>query len=481
MADRQLLILFGATGDLYHRKLLPALRRLITSYRLEDQCAILGVATSELSEAEFQQMSKEALAEAGLAGPDDERWCERVLRYQRVGRDPESYRALRDRIEKLEAEYGYGGNRVFYLALPPSAFEPVIRALGEVGLNHSSGWTRLVIEKPFGRDLGSAEQLNEIVHAHFDESQVYRIDHYLGKQTVQNLLVFRFANQLFESAWTRDLVDNVQITVAEDIGIGTRARYYEQAGALRDMVQNHLTQVMALVAMEPPSRFDAEAIRNEKVKVLQSMRTISFDDVVLGQYAHGAIAGEAVPGYRDEEGVDSDSHTPTFAGMRVFIDNWRWQGVPFYLRTGKRLPARLTQIAVTFKEPPVSLFERYQRGQRHSNVLLITLQPDEGFELLFDVKAPTDTPRLETLPLRFRYSEAFGAVPDAYETLLFDVLTGDQTLFVRADEVEESWRMYTPLLESDLPVIPYRSGTWGPQDALRLPYPQGDHWTVRYR
>jgi len=482
MAERQLLVLFGATGDLYRRKLLPALRQLLTAYEMEDHCSILGVATSEMSEEEFRTMSRESLAAAGMSGPNHDEWCARVLHYQVIGRDAASYRALAERIEELDAARELVSNRIFYLALPPSAFAPVITSLGEAGLASSGGWTRMVIEKPFGHDLTSAQELNQVVHGHFDESQIYRIDHYLGKQTAQNLLVLRFANALFESSWGRDRVDNVQITVAEDLGIGTRAGYYEQAGVLRDMVQNHLTQVLALVAMEPPARFDAEAIRNEKVKVLRSMRAPRPEDVVFGQYGPGAIDGEEVVGYLEEPNVNPASSTPTFVGMRVFIDNWRWQGVPFYLRSGKRMPNRLTQVAVTFHEPPVALFDTYERGQRHANVLLITLQPDEGFELLFDVKAPTERPRLETMPLDFWYSEAFeGEVPGAYETLLYDVMVGDQTLFVRSDEVEESWRLYTPLLEADIPVRSYASGTWGPQDATKLPYPHGDQWTVRFR
>ncbi len=299
MTDGHLVVLFGATGDLYRRKLLPALRQLLTAYGLESQCSILGVATSDISEDEFRSISKESLAIAGMATSEDEEWCDRVLNYQMIGRDPSSYQELASRIEELDTSRNVGGNRIFYLALPPSAFGPVITSLGQVGLASSSGWTRLVIEKPFGHDLASAQELNEVVHAHFDETQIYRIDHYLGKQTVQNLLVLRFANAIFESSWNRDRVDNVQITVAEDLGIGTRAGYYEQAGAMRDMVQNHLTQVMALIAMEPPARFEAEAIRNEKVKVLRSMRIPKLEDVVYGQYDAGTVNGERVVGYLD--------------------------------------------------------------------------------------------------------------------------------------------------------------------------------------
>ncbi len=317
------------------------------------------------------------------------------------------------------------------------------------------------------------------MHRYFQEPQIYRIDHYLGKDTVQNLLVFRFANALFESAWNRDRIDNIQITVAESLGIGSRAGYYDRAGALRDMVQNHLIQLLSLVAMEPPASFEAEAIRDEKVKVLHSVRPIELDDVVLGQYADGSVAGEGVLGYTAEEGVADESTTETYAALRLYVDTWRWQGVPFYLRAGKRMPRRLTQIAVTFREPPVALFKHFERGMRKGNVLYITLQPHEGFDLLFDVKAPSDRPRLETLPLEFDYEDAFGSLPGAYETLLHDVMTGDQTLFVRGDEVEKAWDLYTPLLDGGRIPEVYPAGSWGPPAADRLTTPDGDQWTIR--
>ncbi len=480
--DRHLLVIFGATGDLYQRKLLPALYQLLDQYDLAERCTVLGVATSELDDDGFRKLSHEALREVGHDDVDCEMWCNRVLHYVSVSADPQDYSAVRTRIDELEEEYELRGDRIYYLALPPSAFEPVLQALEKQDLTSSDGWLRVVVEKPFGHDLESAEALNETVHARFEEEQVYRIDHYLGKATVQNLLVFRFANALFESAWNRDRIDNIQITVAEDLGIGSRAGYYDRAGAVRDMVQNHLTQLMSLVAMEPPATFDAEAIRDEKVKVLHSVRPLEpSEDVVLGQYTAGTVGDDEVPAYVDEEGVADDSTTPTYAALRVYIDNWRWQGVPFYLRTGKRLPRRLTQIAVTFREPPIALFKRFERGRRKGNVLFITLQPHEGFDLLFDVKAPADRPRLETLPLDFDYEDAFGELPGAYETLLYDVMTGDQTLFVRADEVEQAWSLYMPVLESGLTAEPYTAGSWGPSSANRLTTPDGDHWTVRVR
>jgi glucose-6-phosphate 1-dehydrogenase len=338
-----------------------------------------------------------------------------------------------------------------------------------------------VVEKPFGYDLESARNLNEHVHAHFEEDQVYRIDHYLGKETVQNLMAFRFGNALFESMWNREHIDRVEITVSESLGVGGRGGYYDESGHVRDMVQNHLTQLLTLVAMEPPASMDANAIRDEKVKVLNAVQQPTPEsDIVFGQYAAGTVDGEPVPGYRDEPDVPDDSDTETFAAMRLNVANWRWQGVPFYLRTGKRLPAKLTQIAVRFQSAPVSLFQsdggpcvpQDADCEAPPNELLITLQPNEGFDLRFEVKAPGEGSNgamsLETQQLSFSYENAFGPVPDAYETLIRDIIVGDPTLFVRGDEVEASWQLYTPLLEADLPVRPYQAGTWGPDAVDRL-------------
>lgn len=485
--DRHLLVVFGATGDLYRQKLAPALYHLVRQYGLADRFIILGVARSQMDDEGFKALSRASVeslthqqAQLGEPYADPAEWCDEVLHFQSIADGGAgAYRTLRGRIEQIEAAHGLSGNRIFYLALPPSALGPTVRGLGASGLTRSSGWTRLVVEKPFGVDFESAVALNRVLHGCFDEPQIYRIDHYLGKATVQNLLVFRFANPLFESVWNRDRIDHVQITVAESVGIGNRAGYYDRSGALRDMVQNHLTQLLSLVGMEPPVSFDAEAIRDEKVKVLQSIRPLRADDLVLGQYAAGRVDGREVGGYLDESGVSNESITPTYAALRIFIDSWRWQGVPFYLRTGKRMGSRLTQIAVTFREPPVALFKSFERSRHQGNVLYVKLQPHEGFDLLFDVQKPSGTPQLDTRSLAFAYEEAFGILPDAYETLLYDVMTGDRTLFVRSDEAEEAWRLYTPILETGINPYPYQAGSWGPQEAERLLGPRDHEWTVR--
>ncbi len=447
------------------RKLLPALARLNDLGFLGEDFKILGVSRRSMDDGGFREWARGALAEAGISGgPERSRWCDQCLHFQSIGQGgEEDYRSLKHRVAQLEGEGDRPRNRVFYLAMPPSGFAPSIEGLGGAGLNQSTGWTRLVIEKPFGRDLASAQDLNLLVHSYFEESQIYRIDHYLGKETVQNLLVFRFANPLFESVWNRDRVESVEITVAEQLGVGERAGYYDKTGALRDMVQNHLTQLLTLTAMEVPAAFEADSIRDEKVKVLRSLAPLQPDHAVFAQYSGGIVDGEEVPGYLQETGVDQDSQTETFVSLRLEVANWRWQGIPFILRTGKRMPDRLTQIKVRFRSPPVTLFRGSGSSQLPSGALVITLQPDEGFDLDLDVKSPGPEISLDRHSLKFRYAESLGSLPEAYETLLLDVLTADQTLFVRGDEVEAAWRLYAPLLDGSLPIRDYPAGSWGPE------------------
>jgi len=466
-----LFVVLGGTGDLMRRKLLPALFRLCQRHHIPPGSLILGVSRKPLKDDEYRMWAREALLDAGATHEDLESWCAECVYYACLGNGrPSDYHRLKARILQLEQEHHLPGNRVFYLALPPQAFPDAIQGLGTAGLAHGPGWTRLVIEKPFGRDLASAQVLNQQIHQYFHESQVYRIDHYLGKETVQNLLVFRFANAIFESLWNRNHIDAVQITVAEEIGVGARAGYYDQAGALRDMVQNHLTQLLTLIAMEPPVTSDADDIRNEKAKVLHAVRPLKPDDVIFGQYE----------GYLQEPGVRPDSRTETFVALRLWIDNWRWQGVPFYLRTGKRLPRKITQIAIRFRQPPVCLFPKLREGcVLHANILYLNLQPDEGFELCVDVKAPGEPFDLKTESFHFRYAEAFGPLPDAYETLLLDILAGDATLFVRADEVEAAWHLYDPILKHPPPVHLYKPGTWGPPEAERLVAQDRETWLTK--
>jgi glucose-6-phosphate 1-dehydrogenase len=475
-------VIFGATGDLTERKLLPALAKLRHDGRLHERCLIVGVGRrGELDDASFRAGAREWLGAARLSPDVLASWRDdRVFWHCMPSGDVDDARALGRRLAALEAAHDIPANRAFYLSLPPSRFIPTIRALGGAGLAKSAGWTRLVIEKPFGRDLASARELNGVAHESFDESQIYRIDHYLGKETVQNLLVFRLANPIFEELWNRNHVESVQILVAEELGVEERAGYYEKAGALRDMVQNHLTQLLTLVAMGVPVAVDAESIRYEKIKVLRSLSSILREDVVLGQYAAGAHRGTPVPGYRSEPGVAADSTTETYVSIRLGVDNWRWQGVPFVLRTGKRLARRLTRIVLTFRQPPVCMFQSMGSCPLHSNVLAITLQPDEGFDLHFDVKKPGEPFDLETLPLSFRYGDRFDALPDAYETLLLDVLLGDQTLFVHADEVEASWKLYAPILEDPARAVrPYPAGSWGPPEAERHFLRGAPEWAER--
>ncbi len=465
-----LFVVFGASGDLSRRKILPALYQPHANGSTKAGCVVLGLSRKrEFDDAAFQALANGAIGEKIAPKADVEAWTTKFFRAQCIGEGTAAdYTALRERIAALEGEFGAMTVRVFYVALPPETFPAAITGLGEAGLAEPKASTRLVIEKPFGHDLPSSRALSEAVHCFFAEDQVYRIDHYLGKETVQNMMVFRFANAMFENLWNRNHIESVQITVSEDLGVEGRAEYYERAGALRDMVQSHLTQLLALVAMEVPGSMDASAIRAEKIKALRAIAPLSPSDAVLGQYYAGTIEGKDVIGYREEPGVAGNSRTETFAAIRLHIENWRWQGVPFFLRTGKRLGKRVTEIEVKFRRAPVWMFRSMHQDALHRNTLLLTLQPNEGFSLYFDVKAPGEPFRVQRLPLHFDYAEAFASIPEAYQTLLLDVLRGDQTLFVHAEEVEVAWTLFTPLLDGAVGVLPYPAGSEGPLEAGAL-------------
>lgn len=464
-----LFVIFGATGDLTSRKLIPALYHLMEHHDCED-LAILGVARSGWDDAQFRGEMREALEEFGKDVGDLSAWCEERLYYHSIGKGEDAFEKLAERIAEIEGQHATGGNRVVYLSLPPQAYRPTIEGLGKAGLNDTEGWMRLVIEKPFGHDVDSANELNDLVHEYYDEEQVYRIDHFLGKETVQNLLAFRFGNAIFESVWNRDRIDRIDITVAETIGVGTRAGYYDESGgALRDMIQNHLLQIFCFVAIEAPSRFSADALRREKIKLLDSVAPLDLSRVVYGQYTGGVVDGEEVAGYLEEKGVAKDSATETFAQVELAVRNGRWHGVPFTLRTGKRMAKRVSQVTVHFDATPFSIFN----GATESvapNVLVITMQPDEGFDLYFEVKRPGEDFRLSRQRLRFDYDAAFEQrIPDAYETLLRDIVRGDQALFVSGDEAVAAWALFEPLLQDDTETTEYAAGTWGPEGADHAP------------
>ena len=477
-SDGAVFVIFGGTGDLAARKLFPALAHSAAEGLLPERFHVLGVGRSPMTDEAFRADIGAALARAGFAAGTADELLARV-HYQPIGAyEPGDFHALADRLDRLGRDHGVPANHAFYLSLPPQVMPLTVEGLAGAGLSRrEEGWTRVVLEKPFGRDLESARALNRLVHRYFTEDQIYRIDHYLGKETVRNLLVFRLANGLIESSWNRERIESVQITVGETLGVGSRAGYYDQAGALRDMVQNHLTQLLTLVAMEPPSSFDADAIRYEKVKVLRSISPIEPEQVVRGQYTAGVCDGQPCAGYLEEDGVPAGSQTETFVAIRLGIDNWRWKGVPFYLRTGKRLPRKTTQIAVRFRAAPMSYFRSMGGPEADTaDVLVLTLQPNEGFSFHLDIKVPGNPFRLERIPLRFQYDDRYPTMPDSYQTLLLDVIAGDQTLFVHSEEVEGSWKLYAPVLEAPAPVRPYAAGTWGPSQADGFAIPDIDLW-----
>lgn len=485
--DPCIIVIFGATGDLTARKLIPALYNLAKDGQLPAQFACVGFARRNKTHDEFREEMKQAISQFSRSKPLDtslwDTFKEHLFYHTSEFHEEEGYRTLKQFLQDLDSRLGTKGNRVFYLSTQPSFFPLICEQLHKTELLYNpqqieDRWSRVIIEKPFGRDLNSAQTLQKQLLCFLSEEQIYRIDHYLGKETVQNILVFRFANLLFESVWNNRYIDHVQITVAEDIGIGTRGAFWEEAGLLRDIVQNHMMQLLSLVAMEPPVNLSASAVHDEKVKVLEAIRPLKGKDIdtcaIRGQYGSGFVGGKSVIAYRSEKNVNPNSEIETYAALRLFIDNWRWAGVPFYLRGGKRLPKRATEIAIIFKDPPGVLFQ--QMNQRNEpNSLSIRIQPDEGSSLKINCKVPGPSSPIQPVKMDFRYGAYFGmSPPEAYERLILDCILGDNTLFARQDEVFNSWRLLSPILEhwaepSSLSSFPnYASGTWGPKAADAL-------------
>ena len=466
------LTIFGASGDLTRRKIFPALYALAFRELLPEQFAVLGVARRGMSTEEFVAAMEGAVREFGRDEFRAEVWdfLARRTRYLAAEfADEEGEDRIAACLGELDEEFGTRGNRVYYLAVPPAAMPKLVEELGE--RRTTTGWTRLIIEKPFGYDVKSARELNQLLARFFTEGEVFRIDHYLGKDTVQNLLALRFANGIFEPVWNRQFIDHVQITVAESIGIENRAAFYEQAGAIRDVFQNHLLQLVALTAMEPPIDFTAESVRNEKLKVLRALATPAPAEVVRGQYGPGYIDGEPVPGYREEEGVAPDSQVETFVAAKLRVDNWRWAGTPFYFRTGKRLPRRETTLAIQFQRVPHALFE--DASELRPNLLIIHIQPNEGVSLAVGAKVPGEGMRVRTVHMDFLYGGAFRTgLPEAYERLILDAMLGDARMFTRSDEIEEQWALVDAIVSAwrrDRPSFPnYPAGSWGPSEAQEL-------------
>ncbi|GHO67037.1 glucose-6-phosphate 1-dehydrogenase [Ktedonobacter sp. SOSP1-52] len=486
------MVIFGATGDLTHRKLLPALYNLALEHPLPAGFSVVAFARRPYNDEVFRKQALDSINEFSRQKPVNEQVWESfsngIFYLQSDFHEPEGYEKLAALLNRLDQERGTSGNRIFYLSTPPSQYPTIIQNLGAVGLNRNrKGWTRIIVEKPFGHDLPSARELNRQIGKVFKEDQIYRIDHYLGKETVQNILVFRLANGIFEPIWNRRYIDHVQITVAENIGIEGRGGYYEESGAIRDMIQNHMLQLLTLVAMEPPIAFDANAVRDEKVKVLHALQPLSgreaLQNTIRAQYTAGYVGGHQVGGYLSENGVSPESSTETYVAMKLFIDNWRWAGVPFYLRTGKHLPKRVTEIAIQFKQPPLMIFKQNDaQGQVEPNVLTLRIQPDEGISLKFGAKVPGTDQQIRSVNMDFFYGSSFvREQPEAYERLLLDAMLGDSTLFTRRDEVEAAWTFVQGILdawknESPATIHTYESGTWGPQGSDEFIWRDGFRW-----
>ena len=492
-APPTIIVIFGASGDLTSRKLIPAIFNLALDNLLPADFHLIGFGRKPIPDDEFRDHCRSAVQEFSRRDIDAE-VIDRLTTctsYCAGGYDEaDAYTRLRGHIDAIEKEQGRDLQTVFYISTPPSVFKPILENLGQSGLasRHADSphASKVVIEKPFGRDLTSAVELNRVITDQFDEKQVYRIDHYLGKETVQDLLVQRFANSIFEPIWNRRFVDCVQITVAENLGVGSRGGYYEQSGAMRDMIQNHTMQLLSLTAMEPPVSLDPEAIRDEKVKLLRAIQPLDLDptagDTVRAQYGEGLIGGKKVPGYLQEEGVHPQSGTETYAALRLHINNWRWEGVPFYMRSGKRMARRVSEIAIQFKRPPGILFGQDSRFDLAANTMVIQIQPDEGTTLLLNSKIPGLETRTQPVKMHFRYSTTYGSnTPEAYERLILDAMIGDSTLFIRGDETEISWKLVSPVLErwqelGRRGMEDYVSGSWGPLASDRLVWKSGHEW-----
>ncbi|NIS79138.1 MAG: glucose-6-phosphate dehydrogenase [Anaerolineales bacterium] len=472
------IIIFGASGDLSKRKLLPALFNSFRKGRLPEQVKIIGYSRREWSDDDFRSVTRDGVERFANYEYSEAEWSSfvtKLIHVQGGFNNENDYRNLSTILARLEQG---NSNRLYYLAVPPRFFTDIITGLAQLGMTkEDEGWRRIVVEKPFGSDLPSAEKLNRAIHAVLDETQIYRIDHYLGKETVQNVLVFRFANTIFEPVWNRNYIDHVQITVAEDIGVGHRADYYDGVGVLKDMFQNHLLQLLTLVAMEPPATFQADALRNEKTKVLSAIRPIPTNQIAQ------SLVRAQYHGYREEPGVASNSETPTYAALRLYIDNWRWQGVPFYLRSGKSLAAKSTEVMIHFKSPPHVMFPLPPDYEITANILALCIQPDEGIRLRFDAKVPDTPAEMRPVDMEFHYAESFGefAIPDAYERLLLDAIHGDASLFTRSDEIEMAWGLIDKIIAGSVtthapPLAFYEPGSWGPAEAEALIEKNGHSW-----
>ena len=487
------IVIFGASGDLTRRKLLPALYNLLLDGLMPANFTVIGLGRKTLSDEDFRDIAREGIEQFSRQPLEQDPWNlfqNRLFYCAGDIADSDFYKKIQGRLKDIESQFQLAGNRIFYLAVPPNSFAPACEGLQQVGLvsapGHGGTYSRVIVEKPIGHDLSSAQAINTAIGTVFDESQIYRIDHYLGKETVQNIMVLRFANSIFEPLWNHKYIDHVQLTVSEAVTLGSRAAYYEGAGALRDMVQNHILQLLCLIAMEPPYSLDPDVVRNVRMDVLRGLRPIRGKDVeqmtVRAQYAHGMIQDREVPGYRREEGVRPDSTTETYVALKVFVENWRWAGVPFYIRTGKAMATRATEIAVQFKDIPQILFNANPQAPQAPNLLTLRIQPEEGMALRIISKVPGTKAQTHPVEMDYHYGDTFEAPsPEAYERLLLDVMAGDTSLFMRRDAVEASWKWVTEILEGwstyENKWLPeYPAGSWGPVEADRLIHAGGHHW-----